>query len=58
MAAGFSAERRRPAAHPAGGDFDVAPLVTRTVGLDEVPDVFVSPSASPEDAKVLIVPAR
>ncbi|MGW4029190.1 zinc-binding dehydrogenase [Streptomyces sp. NPDC004838] len=49
-------EFARTFAHLAGGDFDVAPLVTRTVGLDEVPDVFASLSASPQDAKVLIVP--
>ncbi|MFE7243003.1 zinc-binding dehydrogenase [Streptomyces sp. NPDC057580] len=51
-------EFARTFAHLAGGDFDVAPLVTRTVGLDEVPEVFASLSATPEDAKVLIVPAR
>lgn len=49
-------EFARTFAHLADGDFDVAPLVTRTIGLDEVPDVFAAPPASSDDAKVLIVP--
>lgn len=50
------AEFARTFTHLTTGDFDVAPLVTRTVSLDEVPAVFAALSESPEDAKVLIVP--
>ncbi|MFM9373001.1 zinc-binding dehydrogenase [Streptomyces sp. Da 82-17] len=34
----------------------VAPLVTRTIGLADVPEAFDTLSDSPQDAKVLIVP--
>ncbi|GHB32761.1 alcohol dehydrogenase [Streptomyces viridiviolaceus] len=42
----------------ADGACTVAPLVTRTIGLADVPETFDSLSSSPQDAKVLIVPSR
>ncbi|MEU5979724.1 zinc-binding dehydrogenase [Streptomyces sp. NPDC047315] len=42
----------------AEGAFDVAPLITRTVGLADVPGVFESLASSPADAKVLVDPMR
>jgi threonine dehydrogenase-like Zn-dependent dehydrogenase len=44
--------------HLAAGDFDVAALLTSTVGLDGVADVFARLSNSPHDAKILIDPSR
>ncbi|MGH3633908.1 zinc-binding dehydrogenase [Mycobacterium sp.] len=45
-------------AHLAAGDFDVAPLLTGTVGLDGVADAFERLSRSPSDAKILLDPTR
>ena len=42
----------------AAGDFDVAALLTDTVGLDDVPDVFARLATSPHDAKILLHPTR
>jgi threonine dehydrogenase-like Zn-dependent dehydrogenase len=44
--------------HLAAGDFDVAALLTRTVGLDGVADVFARLHTSPHDAKILLDPSR
>ncbi|MFF2166645.1 zinc-binding dehydrogenase [Streptomyces sp. NPDC058175] len=44
--------------HLVKGEFHIAPLITRTIGLDEVPEAFANLSSSPSDAKVLIVPGR
>ena len=44
--------------HLAAGDFDIAALLTGTVGLDGVPDVFAQLGSSPHDAKVLLDPTR
>lgn len=41
----------------ARGAFDVAPLITRTVGLADVPAAFESLASSPADAKVLVDPS-
>ncbi|MFI2209497.1 zinc-binding dehydrogenase [Streptomyces sp. NPDC020141] len=49
-------EFARAFARLAAGDLAVAPLVTRTVGLDEMPGVFAAPPASSDDAEVLVVP--
>lgn len=43
-------------AHLAAGDFDVAPLLTGTVGLDGVADAFDRLKANPRDAKILLDP--
>ncbi len=51
-------EFARALAWLADGVCTVAPLVTRTIGLAEVPEVFDALSSSPQDAKVLIVPNR
>ncbi|RDH79011.1 zinc-binding alcohol dehydrogenase [Mycolicibacterium moriokaense] len=45
-------------AHLAAGDFDVAPLLTGTVGLDGVADAFDRLSTDPRDAKILLDPTR
>ncbi len=45
-------------AHLAAGDFDVAPLLTGTVGLDGVADAFERLSSNPRDAKILLDPSR
>ena len=45
-------------AHLAAGDFDVAPLLTGTVGMDEVADAFDRLANSPSDAKILLDPTR
>jgi threonine dehydrogenase-like Zn-dependent dehydrogenase len=45
-------------AHLAAGDFDVAPLLTGTVGLDDVADAFERLRSNPSDAKILLDPAR
>ena len=39
-------------AHLAAGDFDVAPLLSGTVGMDQVADVFDRLANSPSDAKI------
>lgn len=39
------------------GAIDTAPMVTRIIGLDELPDAF-SALADPRDCKVIVVPAR
>lgn len=44
-------------AHLAAGDFDVAPLLTGTVGLDGVADAFARLSNNPRDAKILLDPS-
>ena len=45
-------------AHLAAGDFDVAPLLTGTVGLDGVADAFERLKGNPHDAKILIDPSQ
>jgi threonine dehydrogenase-like Zn-dependent dehydrogenase len=45
-------------AHLAAGDFDAAPLLTGTVGLDEVADAFERLGNSPSEAKILLDPKR
>jgi threonine dehydrogenase-like Zn-dependent dehydrogenase len=45
-------------AHLVAGDFDVAPLLTGTVGLDEVADAFERLGNSPSDAKILLDPKK
>ncbi|MER5674855.1 zinc-binding dehydrogenase [Pseudonocardia alni] len=40
------------------GSLDVAPMLSGTVGLDEVPEVFARLSSDPVDTKVLIDPAK
>jgi threonine dehydrogenase-like Zn-dependent dehydrogenase len=45
-------------AHLAAGDFDIAPLLTGTVGMDEVADAFDRLANSPSDAKILLDPTR
>jgi threonine dehydrogenase-like Zn-dependent dehydrogenase len=42
----------------AAGDFEVAALLTDTVGLDGVADAFARLSTSPHDAKILLDPTR
>ena len=44
--------------HLADGDFDVAALLTGTVGLDDVPDAFARLGTSAHDAKILLDPTR
>jgi threonine dehydrogenase-like Zn-dependent dehydrogenase len=44
--------------HLAAGDFDVAALLTGTVGLDGVADAFARLGTSPHDAKILLDPTR
>jgi threonine dehydrogenase-like Zn-dependent dehydrogenase len=44
--------------HLAAGDFDVAPLLTGTVGLDGVADAFKRLRSNPHDAKILIDPSQ
>ncbi|MBX7433964.1 zinc-binding dehydrogenase [Mycobacterium sp. Y57] len=44
--------------HLAAGDFDVAPLLTGTVGLDGVADAFDRLSTNPHDAKIIVDPTR
>jgi 2-desacetyl-2-hydroxyethyl bacteriochlorophyllide A dehydrogenase len=51
-------EFARTFAHLAAGDFDVAPLLTGTVGLDDVADAFERLGNSPSDAKILLDPKR
>jgi len=45
-------------AHLAAGDFDVAALLTGTVGLDGVADAFERLRSNPRDAKILLDPTR
>jgi len=45
-------------AHLAAGDFHVAPLLSGTVGMDQVADVFDRLANSPSDAKILLAPTR
>ena len=45
-------------AHLAAGDFDVAALLTGTVGLDGVADAFKRLRSNPRDAKILLDPTR
>lgn len=45
-------------AHLAAGDFDVAPLLTGTVGLDGVAEAFERLASNPSDAKILLDPTR
>lgn len=45
-------------AHLAGGDFDVAPLLTGTVGLDGVADAIERLGNNPNNAKILVDPTR
>jgi 2-desacetyl-2-hydroxyethyl bacteriochlorophyllide A dehydrogenase len=45
-------------AHLAAGDFDVAPLLTGVVALDEVADAFERLGNSPSEAKILLDPKR
>lgn len=45
-------------AHLVAGEFDVAPLLTGTVGLDGVADAFERLGNSPSDAKILLDPRR
>jgi threonine dehydrogenase-like Zn-dependent dehydrogenase len=45
-------------AHLAAGDFDVAPLLTGTVGMDQVADAFERLANSPSDAKILLDPTQ
>lgn len=40
------------------GEFDVAPLLTHTVGLDGVADAFDRLKTNPHDAKILLDPSR
>ena len=42
----------------AAGTIDPAPLLSRTVGLADLDDVFASLSTSPDDIKVIIDPTR
>jgi threonine dehydrogenase-like Zn-dependent dehydrogenase len=44
--------------HLAAGDFDVAALLTDTVGLDDVRDAFARLGTSAHDAKILLDPTR
>jgi 2-desacetyl-2-hydroxyethyl bacteriochlorophyllide A dehydrogenase len=44
--------------HLAAGDLNVASLLTRTVGLDEVADTFERLGTSPSEAKILLDPMR
>jgi threonine dehydrogenase-like Zn-dependent dehydrogenase len=44
--------------HLAAGDFDVAALLTGTVGLDGVADAFARLATSPRDAKILLDPTH
>ena len=56
---GYSPEQfAQTFAHLAAGDFDVAPLLTGSVGLDGVADAFERLRNSPRDAKILLDPAR
>lgn len=45
-------------AHLVAGDFDVAPLLTGTVGLGGVADAFERLRSNPQDAKILLDPTR
>ena len=45
-------------AHLAAGDFDVAPLLSGTVGMDQMADAFDRLANSPSDAKILLDPTR
>ena len=45
-------------AHLAARDFDVAPLLTGVVALDEVADAFERLGNSPSEAKILLDPKR
>lgn len=45
-------------AHLVAGDFDVAPLLTGSVGLDGVADAFQRLQSNPRDAKILLDPTR
>ncbi|MDH6245854.1 zinc-binding dehydrogenase [Mycobacterium sp. OTB74] len=53
-----AAEFAETFARLAAGDFDVAPLLTGTVGMDEVADAFDRLANSPSDAKILLDPTR
>jgi threonine dehydrogenase-like Zn-dependent dehydrogenase len=44
--------------HLVAGDFDVAALLTDTVGFDGVADAFARLGTSPHDAKILLDPTR
>ncbi|MGO9654179.1 zinc-binding dehydrogenase [Mycobacterium sp.] len=45
-------------AHLAAGDLDVAPLLSGTVGMDQMADAFDRLANSPSDAKILLDPTR
>jgi len=55
----FTADEFRQTLHRiCEGELDVSPLISRVVGLDEVPATFEELLTSPRAAKVLVDPRR